>query len=47
MRRSASGFLEFRLRYYHISTSGTVVGAGTYDRVETFLGPEVLWVWRF
>lgn len=39
-------FLEFRLRHYRVSTSGTALGSGTYSRLETFTGPEVLWVWQ-
>jgi hypothetical protein len=45
--RGAKDFLELRLKYFRISTEGSVVGAGNFTRAESFFGPEVLWVWRF
>jgi hypothetical protein len=45
--RGESGFWELRLKYYQIATKGTVVAAGSVDRKESFIGPELFMTWKF
>ena len=50
--RGKRGYFEIRLKYFSIHTSGLVDinGQGNYqrfDRLESYLGPEFLWVWAF
>jgi hypothetical protein len=40
-------FLEIRLRYYEVSTKGVVVNLGDFKRKETYVGPELFWVFNF
>jgi hypothetical protein len=44
--RGNNGYLELRLKYYQITTNGTVLDAGTFSRKESYFGPEFLWVFK-
>jgi hypothetical protein len=45
--RGSDGFWELRFKYFRIKTSGSVIRAGSFERVESFFGPEILWSKRF
>ena len=40
--RGADGFYEIRLKYFNVSTTGTILNAGNFQRNEVFFGPEFL-----
>ncbi|MGK5082750.1 hypothetical protein WDW37_05535 [Bdellovibrionota bacterium FG-1] len=43
----SNSFIELRLKYYALSTMGTIFQSGNLERKESYLGPELLWVNKF
>jgi hypothetical protein len=40
--RGTDGFYEIRIKYFNLSTTGTILNAGNFQRNEMFFGPEFL-----